>query len=651
MRSDILRQLRLDAGSAAGDIVERARSLEDANRITFGSGAACVASAIATLHDCKSLLEASQRELLELDQRFLKSKDPYWIASRILVAAKFINRDGAYDQLIEDGARHLAASYTEKLSNAAVPSTWLVQEASAALPALGGLVPARLLWLFARILVIVSSQTRLDPAQDMAPALRSICLMTSPFVAIDAKRLYAQRVWEAIRSWDHLTAWSHFSLSSGAVGLALAGILAGINLGYDGLRDDGIRLCRAIASRAATHELSLDMAEPIRVAIVVNSIASLANDGILESAGRRLSDRIVNASVEAGVRSLPPWDILLVLTLAGIVAPGWVLTFSGVPIAPSHIVPSERPIMKPAVGFSVSSRIRLGVLHLGAPDNGCSVEARYASVFDSVSTAEQLGYEHYWLAEHWAENSMWNSPVPIISALLGRTKHIRIGSAGMLLKYHNLLMLAGEFSLLEQLFPGRVDLGLIPSSPGNVTVRRILDLPDCFSSDFRSRLEVLLNLLSGRALGNGRCATLRFPPWPPRTPEVWLMGTGTRSLELAASLGLPYTHSIAHSLNASHDAFSRYRSLLTKPSDSIARPRLAVAGSCADTTNEALTNVRDNPVEFAYPIVVGTPVECTRRLEELHRATGVRDFVFFELARRTDQRLQSLRLLGSALVS
>ena len=48
----------------------------------------------------------------------------------------------------------------------------------------------------------------------------------------------------------------------------------------------------------------------------------------------------------------------------------------------------------------------------------------------------------------------------MIGQIAAVTKHIRVGSGGVMLPNHAPLVVAERFKMLEALFPGRIDLGL-----------------------------------------------------------------------------------------------------------------------------------------------------------------------------------------------
>ena len=82
--------------------------------------------------------------------------------------------------------------------------------------------------------------------------------------------------------------------------------------------------------------------------------------------------------------------------------------------------------------------------------------------FQQVETAEQLGMDSVWLAEHHfsPERSVLASPLVIASALAARTRRIRIGLAVQVLPLTNPLRIAEEAATVDQISKGRLDFGV-----------------------------------------------------------------------------------------------------------------------------------------------------------------------------------------------
>src|SRR5215469_12156436 len=84
-----------------------------------------------------------------------------------------------------------------------------------------------------------------------------------------------------------------------------------------------------------------------------------------------------------------------------------------------------------------------------------------------AKAAEALGYHRYWLAEHHNSNSFAGScPEILIGRVASETRHMRIGSGGVMLTHYSPLKVAEQFRMLEVLYPGRIDLG-VGRAPGS----------------------------------------------------------------------------------------------------------------------------------------------------------------------------------------
>ncbi|NQY95470.1 MAG: MsnO8 family LLM class oxidoreductase, partial [Campylobacteraceae bacterium] len=89
--------------------------------------------------------------------------------------------------------------------------------------------------------------------------------------------------------------------------------------------------------------------------------------------------------------------------------------------------------------------------------------------------AEKIGYTRYWLAEHHNMPGVASAATSVvIGHIAGGTKHIRVGSGGIMLPNHSPLVIAEQFGTLETLYPNRIDLGLgrAPGTDG-ITARAL----------------------------------------------------------------------------------------------------------------------------------------------------------------------------------
>lgn len=82
--------------------------------------------------------------------------------------------------------------------------------------------------------------------------------------------------------------------------------------------------------------------------------------------------------------------------------------------------------------------------------------------------AERLGYHRFWIAEHHNTSRLASpSPELLIAWILGQTRHIRVGSGGVMLQHYSPYKVAENFNLLASIAPGRVDLG-VGKAPGGL---------------------------------------------------------------------------------------------------------------------------------------------------------------------------------------
>ncbi|MGY1730188.1 MsnO8 family LLM class oxidoreductase [Geodermatophilus sp. SYSU D01045] len=288
----------------------------------------------------------------------------------------------------------------------------------------------------------------------------------------------------------------------------------------------------------------------------------------------------------------------------------------------------------------------------GEPD----AAALRGTVARAVS-AERLGYERFWVAEHHGVPGIAGAaPAVLLAAVAGRTTAIRLGSAGVMLPHHQPLVVAEQFATLAALAPGRVDLGLGRSPGFTPPVRRALRETE---RDFAADLAELRAYLTGTA-------EITLHPQPAGDVRVVVLATG-RGLEVAADLGLPVVVGgpllgVAGDPEPGRQALARYRRAY-RPSAQAPEPEVAISLDVlvADTAAEAadlllpeawamaqarttgvfpplepvaavraapMTAVRRRHAErTAAAAVAGPPDRVAARLAELAERTGATELV------------------------
>ena len=201
-----------------------------------------------------------------------------------------------------------------------------------------------------------------------------------------------------------------------------------------------------------------------------------------------------------------------------------------------------------------------------------------------ASWCEQLGYERFWVSEHHAFPAVAGSAPEVLLAAIGAaTSTIRIGSGGIMLPHYSAYKVAEVFSLLANLYPGRVDLG-VGRAPGADMATAV-----ALAQDGRPRFEHFPELVA--KLSNYLWSDNPSPVVSPRAPEpvpLWMLGSSPDSAVLAAQRGLPYTLGLFINPQADPRLIGLYKSRF-QPSAMQARPYaiLALSVFCAESEEQA----------------------------------------------------------------
>lgn len=165
-------------------------------------------------------------------------------------------------------------------------------------------------------------------------------------------------------------------------------------------------------------------------------------------------------------------------------------------------------------------------------------EAMERSV-DFAQKAESLGYSRIWYSEHHNMSTIVSSTPAVLIAHIGaKTEKIRLGSGGVMLPNHAPYVIAEQFGMLEELYPGRIDLGL-GRAPGTdqQTLGRALRRDPRAAENFPQDVVELQGWLSNESPLPGVTAV---PGFNTNVPLI-ILGSSMFGASLAAKLGLPYS--------------------------------------------------------------------------------------------------------------
>lgn len=330
---------------------------------------------------------------------------------------------------------------------------------------------------------------------------------------------------------------------------------------------------------------------------------------------------------------------------------------------------------------------RLSVLDQSPIRKGGTPADAVAETLELAELCDRLGYHRYWLAEHHSSSALAGStPEVLITRVAGLTRHMKIGSGGVMLPHYSSYKVAENFRMLETLFPGRIDLG-IGRAPGSdqQTMRVLADGkpnwsdPRNYPYQVRDLMAWLHDSIPDNHAGHGVTAQ----PVGASTPDVWLLGSSDDSAGLAAHFGLPFCY--AHFINPDGGA-AVTRSYIEhfKPSALFDRPMamMAMGVMCADTEEEAdlLSKSRElwamrlrtqpepgpfPPVEEALAAekdpriksfmasmrrrgVTGSPASVKAGIEEAAERYGVEEIMLVTICFDFEKRKRSYELIAEA---
>ncbi|MCU0269774.1 MAG: LLM class flavin-dependent oxidoreductase [Acidimicrobiales bacterium] len=327
----------------------------------------------------------------------------------------------------------------------------------------------------------------------------------------------------------------------------------------------------------------------------------------------------------------------------------------------------------------VNPEVPLSILDLAVVGRDDTVADALAATVEVARAAEERGYRRVWYAEHHNMSSIASSATSVLLAhVAAHTRHIRLGSGGIMLPNHAPLTIAEQFGTLATLHPGRIELG-VGRAPGTDqrTVRALRRSPAA-ADRFPEDVLELQAYLAGESIVEG----VRAIPGAGTDVPITILGSSLYGAQLAAALGLPYGFASHFAPEALQDAVAVYRATY-RPSARHPEPYVhaGVNVVVADTHDEALElfervkrsrvasflgrglgrRLTDDEVEHLVHspqglqiigmmrhTAVGTPAEVRSQLGAFARTADADDLIVVHNAPTVETRLRSVHLLADA---
>jgi len=331
--------------------------------------------------------------------------------------------------------------------------------------------------------------------------------------------------------------------------------------------------------------------------------------------------------------------------------------------------------------------IALNMFDQSAIVTGGTAGEAMRQTIEMAKLGDRLGYSRFWISEHHdTEGLAGSSPEVLMAAIAAHTSTIRVGSAGVLLQNYSPYKVAENFRVLEALYPGRIDLGIGRSTGGMSLSREALAYDRTGPEDPESFVRKLLDLgafLTDALEPGHRFSGLTARPVVPGVPDIWLLGSGTTSAELASRLGAGFSYAHFFKGSSGHEAIARYREQF-RPGLLGDKPRVnvCIVVICADTEAEAeelalpvalrmlmidkgqfgrtyMTSEEAAAYEWSEEdrarladirgrMIVGTPARAKSEIERFCEGYGISELTVLTMVDRFEARVRSYELLAEA---
>jgi luciferase family oxidoreductase group 1 len=210
---------------------------------------------------------------------------------------------------------------------------------------------------------------------------------------------------------------------------------------------------------------------------------------------------------------------------------------------------------------------------------------RLAAALDGSS------YQRYWVQEHHNTMSFAGvAPEVLIAALTQRTRHLKLGSGGVMLPNYSPLKVAEQFCALEALAPGRIELGLGRATGADPRASAALLGPgaDAFPVMMRLLLDWLLDASGEVPLSADHRARGIHAGALGARPDVWMLCSSPSSAGFAGAIGVKLAFADFLSPGGAAESLAAYRAAF-RPSPFADHPYTAIGltALAAPTQDEA----------------------------------------------------------------
>ncbi|MCY8719033.1 LLM class flavin-dependent oxidoreductase [Bacillus sp. S10C12M] len=219
-----------------------------------------------------------------------------------------------------------------------------------------------------------------------------------------------------------------------------------------------------------------------------------------------------------------------------------------------------------------------------------------------IQLAEQLGFTRYWFTEHHSSPHILSMAPDLLSMYAAtHTKHMRIGSGGIMLPNYSPLKVAENYLLLESLYPQRIDLGLgRASGTDGITALALQRSQQGFlADDFGEQLDQLLSYFSRDFEEEHPFRNIKLPGDASLTPELFMLGSSQGGVQYAIQQGLGFVFASHLAPNLAVPVLREYREKFV-PSKYRQEPKSILTSIVITAETEEKAQELAKPVEILW---------------------------------------------------
>ena len=327
--------------------------------------------------------------------------------------------------------------------------------------------------------------------------------------------------------------------------------------------------------------------------------------------------------------------------------------------------------------------ISLNILDYSPKDEKGNAREALLQTTELAKKADELGYSRFWVSEHHQMLSLAGSnPEMLMMHLAASTNRIRIGSGGVMLPHYSSYKVAENFRMLEALYPNRIDLGIGRAPGANSLVTYALNEEKTRPLPYEQQVIDLKSYLTDEFPEDHRFRQLTATPVIDTKPEMWILGGGGGSAQIAADNGTAFT--FAHFINPFGDGLAAVRHYREnfKPSTLFEKPKvmIGVFAVVAETNEEAEEIAKafdlwllkaesvqtpnfypsiQTAIDYEYSslelerisrnrnrVVVGDPKNVKNQIEKLAQLYGTNEITILPNISGAHNRMKSIELLA-----